>query len=249
MLLLVGVSVAVLMRARTVIGERSAVLASTRIGSGVVFAETLLLALAGCAIGGALAAGVLPDLREITPTVIPRLGEVGFNVGVVAFTVVLVVVVTLAVAILPASRASRTDTATRGWGGAIALVVLAAVQMALAFALIAACSLAKRAVDDLRGRDVGINPAGMLSADVYLPRKPYVTRQSAIETELAELTAEKEALDAWLATPDAYVEDAKPRLVESMERAGALTWSLARLEAEWLELAETLERLDAARDA
>ena len=80
-------------------------------------------------------------------------------------------------------------------------------------------------------------------------RKPYVTRQSAIEAELAALTAEKEALDAWLATPDAYLEDAKARLVESMERAGALTWSLARLEAEWLDLAETLERLDAAREA
>jgi len=80
-------------------------------------------------------------------------------------------------------------------------------------------------------------------------RKPYVTRQSAIEAELAALTAEKEALDAWLATPDAYLEDSKARLVESMERAGALTWSLARLAAEWLVLAETLERLDAARVA
>ena len=176
MLLLVCVSVAVLMRARTVLGERSLVLASTRIGSGVVLAESVLLGLAGCAIGAVLAAGVLPVLREITPAVIPRLGEVGFNVGVAAFAVVLLVVVTVAVGILPASRASRTDTATRGWGGAIALVVVVAVQMALAFALIAATSLAMRAVDDLRGRDVGINPAGMLSADVYLPRKPYVIR-------------------------------------------------------------------------
>jgi putative ABC transport system permease protein len=175
-LLLVCVSVAVLMRARTVLGERSAVLASTRIGAGVVLAESLLLALGGCAIGAALAAGVLPALRDLTPTVIPRLSEVGFDAGVVAFTVVFVVVVTLAVGILPASRASRIDTATRGWLGALALVALVAVQMALAFVLIAASSLAMRAVGDLRGRDVGINPAGMLSADVYLPREPYVIR-------------------------------------------------------------------------
>lgn len=176
MLLLVCVSVAVLMRARTVLGERSAVLASTQLRPGVVFAESLLLALGGGAIGAALAAGVLPALRDITPTVIPRLSEVGFDVGVVSFTVVFVVGVTLAVAILPASRASRTDTATSGWLGAMALVALAALQMALAFVLIAATSLAMRAVGDLRGRDVGINPAGMLSADVYLPREPYVTR-------------------------------------------------------------------------
>jgi predicted permease len=176
MLLFVCVSVAVLMRARTVLGERSAFLASQQLRPGVVLAESLLLALGGGAIGAALAAGVLPSLRDITPTVIPRLGEVAFDAGVVAFTVVLVAVVTLAVGILPASRASRIDTATKGWSGAIALATLVAVEMALAFVLIAATSLAMRAVGDLRSRDVGINPAGLLSADVYLPRKPYVTR-------------------------------------------------------------------------
>jgi hypothetical protein len=47
--------------------------------------------------------------------------------------------------------------------------------MTLAFVLIAATSLAMRAVGDLRSRDVGISPAGLLAADVYLPREPYVT--------------------------------------------------------------------------
>jgi hypothetical protein len=176
MLLLVCVSVAVLMRARTVLGERSAVLASRQTRPGVVLAETLLLALGGGAIGTALTALVLPALRDISPVMLPRLSEVGFDAGVVAFSVVLVVCVTLAVGILPALRASRTDTATRGWLGALTLVALVAVQVALAFVLIAATGLAMRAVGDLRGRDVGINPAGLLSADVYLPRDPYVTR-------------------------------------------------------------------------
>jgi ATP-binding cassette subfamily F protein 3 len=76
-------------------------------------------------------------------------------------------------------------------------------------------------------------------------RKPHVTRQQAIEKELTALASEKQSLDAWLATPEAYTEAEKPRLVEAMERAGALTWSLARLESEWLELAEKLETLDA----
>ena len=164
------------MRARTVLGERSAVLASREIRPGVVLAESLLLALGGGAIGAALTALVLPALRDITPAVIPRLSEVAFDARVVAFTVVLVVLVTLAVGILPALRASRTDTATKGWLGAMTLVALVAVQVALAFVLIAATGLAMRAVGDLRGRDVGINPAGLLSADVYLPRDPYVTR-------------------------------------------------------------------------
>ncbi|HSV18742.1 MAG TPA: ATP-binding cassette domain-containing protein [Casimicrobiaceae bacterium] len=76
-------------------------------------------------------------------------------------------------------------------------------------------------------------------------RKPYVTRQAAIEADLATLTTEKQALDAWLATGEAYSEAEKPRLVQALERTGALTWTLARLEAEWLDIAEALERLDA----
>lgn len=196
MLFLVCVCVAVLMRARTVLGERSAVLASREIRPGIVLGESLLLALGGGAIGAALMALVLPALRDMTPTVIPRLSEVGLDARVIAFTVVLILFVTLAVGILPASRASRTDTATRGWLGAIALAALVAVQVALAFVLIAAAGLAMRAVGDLRGRDVGINPAGLLGADVYLPRDPYVTRHvsGAGGPEMAEFNPAGAAL-------------------------------------------------------
>jgi putative ABC transport system permease protein len=177
-LFLVCVSVAVLMRARTVLGERSGVLASRHLGAGVVFGESLLLALGGGVIGAALMALVLPLLLEITPTVIPRLSEVGFDVRVLAFTIVLVACVTVVVGMLPALRASRTDTATQGWLGALALAALVTVQVTLAFVLIAAVGFAMRAVGDLRGRDVGIiSTAGLLSADVYLPRDPYVTRK------------------------------------------------------------------------
>jgi hypothetical protein len=60
----------------------------------------------------------------------------------------------------------------------LALAVLVTVQVTLAFVLIAATSLAMRAIGDLRSRDAGIiSTAGLLSADVYLPREPYVTRK------------------------------------------------------------------------
>jgi hypothetical protein len=177
LLLLLCVSVAVLMRARTVLGERSGVLASRQLRPGVVLGESLLLALGGGVIGAALAAFVLPALREMSPTVLPRLNDVTFDAGVAAFTVLLIVLVTVAVGILPASRPSRIDTATRGWLGAIALAALVAVQLTLAFVLMAATALAVRAVGDLQGRDIGINTTGLLSADVYLPRDPYVTRK------------------------------------------------------------------------
>jgi putative ABC transport system permease protein len=195
-LLLVCVSVAVLMRARTVLGERSAILASSQIGPGVVLAESFLLAVGGGVLGAVLAAVVLPPLLDITPTALPRLREVGFDALAVGFTAVLVVFVALAVGALPALRASRTDTATRGWFGGLTFGVLVAVQVALAFVLLAATGFAMRAVGELRGGDVGINTAGLLSADVYLPRDPYVIRNvsGSGAAEIAEFSPAGAAL-------------------------------------------------------
>ena len=160
-----------------------------------MLAESLMLSLGGGVIGAVVVAW--GSRRSVTsPRVLPRLNEVRFDAGVVVFTVVLVVCVTLAVGILPAWRASRTDTATRGWLGAMALVALVAVQVALAFVLLAGTGLAIRAFGDLRGRDVGIDPSGLLSVDVHLPRDPYVTRNVA-ETgsiEIAEFSPAGAAL-------------------------------------------------------
>ena len=75
-------------------------------------------------------------------------------------------------------------------------------------------------------------------------RKPLLARQATLEREMDALNAEKKTLDAWLATSDAYAEDARETLKTSLARQGELTWQLARLEAEWLEIAEALEKAD-----
>ena len=72
-------------------------------------------------------------------------------------------------------------------------------------------------------------------------RKPLLARRAAVDADLERLGAEKQALDEWLASPEAYSEEAKARLVASLERQGELMWTLARLEAEWLEIAEALD--------
>ncbi|HET9046749.1 MAG TPA: ATP-binding cassette domain-containing protein, partial [Casimicrobiaceae bacterium] len=77
-------------------------------------------------------------------------------------------------------------------------------------------------------------------------RKPYLARQSALEEEMAAHAAEKAALDAWLASADAYAEESRETLKTSIARQGELTWTLARLESEWLELEEALGRVDAS---
>jgi ATP-binding cassette subfamily F protein 3 len=73
-------------------------------------------------------------------------------------------------------------------------------------------------------------------------RKPLMTRQTALEREMETLNAEKKTLDAWLASSDAYTDDARETLKKTLARQGELTWQLARLEAEWLDVAEALER-------
>jgi ATP-binding cassette subfamily F protein 3 len=73
-------------------------------------------------------------------------------------------------------------------------------------------------------------------------RRPLLARQSAVEKQMAVLTAEREQLDAWLATPVAYTEAMRDDLKVRVARQGELSWQLARLETEWLELAEALEK-------
>ena len=74
-------------------------------------------------------------------------------------------------------------------------------------------------------------------------RKPLLARQAGVERDLERLGSEKAELDAWLATSDAYAVEQKPRLVATIERQGELTWMLARLEAEWLEISEALDAI------
>ncbi len=62
---------------------------------------------------------------------------------------------------------------------------------------------------------------------------------------MSALGAEKQAIEAWLASPEAYTEAGRPTLKERLARQGDLTWQLARLEAQWLEITDALERLDA----
>ncbi len=76
-------------------------------------------------------------------------------------------------------------------------------------------------------------------------RRPLAMRQSAVERELEALTMEKTTLETWLAGAGAYADRAKDELKAKLVRQGEVSWQLARLEAEWLELAEAVQRIGA----
>jgi ATP-binding cassette subfamily F protein 3 len=112
---------------------------------------------------------------------------------------------------------------------------------------------AEAAADGMPAADDGMDGSGDRKAQkraeaelrqrAYASRKPYMTKIAKIERDLATLAAEKTALEAWLASPEAYTEPNKDELRARLARQVDLGWELARLEAEWLELSDALEKL------
>jgi ATP-binding cassette subfamily F protein 3 len=80
----------------------------------------------------------------------------------------------------------------------------------------------------------------------YAQRKPLMTKIAKVDEAMAALAAEKSALEAWLASPEGYVEERREELKAKLARQGDVAWELARLEAEWLELNDALDQLEAA---
>jgi ATP-binding cassette subfamily F protein 3 len=77
----------------------------------------------------------------------------------------------------------------------------------------------------------------------YAQRKPLLNKLDKIEREMAALNADRTAIEAWLASPDAYIDPNKDELKAKLARQGDCGWQLARLEAEWLELTDAVEKL------
>ena len=59
---------------------------------------------------------------------------------------------------------------------------------------------------------------------------------------MAALDAERKEIEAWLASPEAYDEAGRDTLKSRVARQGDLAWQLARLEADWLDISEALEK-------
>ncbi len=79
----------------------------------------------------------------------------------------------------------------------------------------------------------------------HVRRKPLAEQLAKLDREIATLAREKADADAWLAGADAYADANRDRLKETIVRQGDVGNRLARLEAEWLALAEAIERIDA----
>ncbi|MBI4503049.1 MAG: ABC transporter permease [Gemmatimonadetes bacterium] len=144
--------------------------------------ESILLALAGGAIGAAGAVGGLSILLGLFADTLPSVARprIQLNGQVLAFSLGLTILTGLLFGLVPALRASRVNladevkTRTRSSGGRDQLRNgLVVSEMALAVVLLIGAGLMLKTIDRLRHADKGFDPSHVLSARVLLPSPAY----------------------------------------------------------------------------
>jgi len=148
-----------------------------------VLAETMLLALAGGALGLGLAAGGLQVLVRGVPADIPRLDEVRLDAGVLAFGLALSLLTGLLFGLVPAWRAAGTDpqsalkaggrTVTGSREGRRLRQTLVAAEAGLSSVLLLTAALLLASFVRLLRADEGFNAPSVLAADIGLLRTKY----------------------------------------------------------------------------
>jgi putative ABC transport system permease protein len=206
-LLIVCVNLAMLLLARNAARLReSAVRVALGAGRGRLvrqaFAESLLLALVGGALGIVLAYWGLAALLGAAPADLPRLGEVRLDGRVLGVALLLSALVGLLFGIIPALRFGRVDpgdvlkasgrTLTAGRRGARVRSTLVATQVGLSAVLLVAAGLFLASFVRVLGVDRGFDAQRVLALDIFLPRVGYdsaVQRVQLYQQAVAGLSA------------------------------------------------------------
>lgn len=144
-----------------------------------VLAESLLVSLAGGALGILLAVPTVRVLVAMAPQELTRVAEIHLNGWVLAFTLGLSLVTTLAAALFPARRAAKIDPAealkqdsSRGLTGRGASALrdgLVVAEVTATFVLAMGAGLLLRTMATLMTRDMGYRTEQMLAVDADAP--------------------------------------------------------------------------------
>ncbi|HET9477945.1 MAG TPA: FtsX-like permease family protein, partial [Pyrinomonadaceae bacterium] len=135
------------------------------------FAEALLLAALGTAIGVGLAYLGIRQLIAIAPENLPRLNAIGIDMQVLAFSALAGLLSAVLFGVIPAIRTAKPNlmetlraagrTGTLGAAGLRNAVVV--VEVALAFVLLVGSGLMFRTFLNIQRVDMGFNPRGLLT--------------------------------------------------------------------------------------
>jgi putative ABC transport system permease protein len=190
-LLVACANVANLLLARAARREREMALRATLGASRArilrqLLTESVLLSLAGAALGLVGASWCVSLAQSITWLPIPRANPIQLNMAVLIFTVVVSVLVGVLFGLAPALEASRVNLAealkestrsvasSAGWRGRLrdALVIS---EIAVSLALLIGAGLLLRTFARMRSADVGVRPDNVLTMALALPDTKYKT--------------------------------------------------------------------------
>ncbi|MGH7720707.1 MAG: ABC transporter permease [Gemmatimonadaceae bacterium] len=152
--------------------------------------ESVLLALAGGALGLLLAYAGVRALVALEPENVPRVTELGIDGTVLIFTLVIALVTGLLFGLAPALQSARADlqgTLREGGRSGVSDVTggmvrrgLVVAEMALALVLLIGAGLLIRSFARLQGVDPGFNPDNVVTANLSLPRAKYADSTAQI---------------------------------------------------------------------
>ena len=187
-LLIACVNVANLLMARAT-GRSSELAIRSALGAGrgrlitQLLTESALLALLGGALGLGVALLGTDALVSLAPAGTPRIETVGIDGRVLSFAVVATVLAGLVFGVVPSLRSTtrRIDEGlhegsrgnSRGIRGVRARSLLVSGQIALALVLLVSAGLLVRSFQNLRTRDLGFRPEGVLTMQIGLPSSRY----------------------------------------------------------------------------
>src|SRR5712664_1549353 len=152
--------------------------------------ESMVLSIAGGAIGLALAALALRVGVSLLPQTLPRVNEIGLDWPVMLFALGLALLTGFLCGLAPAFAAIRTSvneslkeggrTGTSGSGHLRLRSALVVAEIAVALTLLTASGLLLRSFQKMRNVELGFRPDNTLAALYVLPHQRYRT-QSAID--------------------------------------------------------------------
>ena len=168
-----------------------------------LFTESAVFAVAGSALGFALAWWLVRLLPAVAPPTMPRLDSVALDGSVVVFWLLAAALAAIATGLAPAARGARVDladslrsadrssgTGFHSWRAAHLRDGLLVVEAAFAVILIVGASLLARSFVRLMAVDNGYTADGVLIARIELPRDASDARTDQfIERALARLRA------------------------------------------------------------
>jgi putative ABC transport system permease protein len=156
-----------------------------------LLAESCMIALLASTVGIFLAAAALRGLIAIGPDSLPRLDEVALGPATICFGVLVALIAGSVAGILPVfhcngvnSLGSMSSVAVgrvHGQHRPVTRNALVIGQMALAVMLLASAGLLLRSFQRMRSVDAGIDPRGVLTAELSLPWARYQTYPAVVE--------------------------------------------------------------------